>query len=134
MKYLNVRFTRRGAKWDSRKEYDRWAQLRLLERKGEIRDLKRQVRYTLLPKRLVRKDVQLKTKVKTTWITDEREVVYVADYVYRTKEHGIIEDCKSPMTKRLPDYIIKRKLLKQLVIDKMNKELGYEYWKFSEYV
>lgn len=134
MKYHNTKFSRRGTKWDSAKEYGRWAQLQLLERKGEISGLQRQVKFELLPKRVIKKEVALKTKTTIKSIVDERAITYIADYVYRTRDHCIIEDCKSAMTKKLPDYIIKRKLLKQLVIDKWNEQLGSEYWKFSEYV
>jgi hypothetical protein len=38
-----------GTVFDSRKEARRWQQLRLLEGRGEIQNLKRQVEYELVP-------------------------------------------------------------------------------------
>lgn len=37
-----------GVRWDSRGEYKRWCDLQLLERSGEIRNLRRQVKIPLL--------------------------------------------------------------------------------------
>ena len=87
-----------GEVYDSRKEGCRYAGLRLLERSGEIRDLKKQVPFTLIP---VQRDKQGKCI--------ERAVKYVADFVYYTRSgERIVEDTKGVRT---ADYIIKRKLM-----------------------
>jgi hypothetical protein len=68
-----------GTVYDSKKEYKRHMELMLLQRAGEIHDLKRQVKYELIPKQ-----------------EGERAVCYVADFVYTDTRTGeeIVEDCK----------------------------------------
>lgn len=87
--------------FDSAKEAQRWDDLYLLERAGEISDLKRQVRYRLIP---AQRDMQGKVI--------EKPCDYVADFVYRDKDGRIVvEDVKSEATLRNKDYVIKRKLM-----------------------
>ena len=82
---------------DSKHEFKRLTELQVLVRVGEIKDLKTQVRYNLIPSQ--------KICGKT-----ERGVSYVADFVYWTKDDQFIcEDAKGHKT---ADYIIKRKLMK----------------------
>lgn len=80
-----------GQKFDSKKEYHRWCELKLLERAGVISNLRRQVKFELIPKQ-----------------DGESACNYVADFVY-TEEDGktVVEDCKGVRTDA---YIIKRKL------------------------
>ena len=88
-----------GIVFDSKKEAKRYQELLLLEKAGEIEDLRRQVKYVLVPSQ---KDDRGKLI--------EREVSYIADFVYfdcRASE-CVVEDTKGFKTK---DYIIKRKLL-----------------------
>lgn len=87
-----------GEKFDSRKELQRYLELRLLERSGQITDLKRQVKFELIP-------AQKGPKGKCL----ERAVTYIADFVYQD-ENGrtVVEDTKGIKTK---EYVIKRKLL-----------------------
>ena len=87
-----------GIEFDSRKEARRWSELRLLESAGEIADLRRQVKFVLIPK-------QLDERGKVA----ERECAYVADFVYRENGATVVEDTKGVRTK---DYIIKRKLMR----------------------
>lgn len=88
-----------GEVFDSKKEALRWLALNLLERAGEIRDLKRQVRYPLIPAQRDRQGKLL-----------ERGCDYVADFVYTDARTGekIVEDAKGAKTDA---YIIKRKLM-----------------------
>lgn len=76
-----------GIKFDSKKEANRYAELKLMERAGVIRDLKRQVRYELIPAF----DVDGKHYRPTT---------YVADFVYTDAKSGkeIVEDVKGVRT------------------------------------
>lgn len=91
-KYGNIKTTTSdGITHDSIKEANRWCELKLLERAGKIRLLQRQVRYTLIPKQ-----------------EGEREVCYIADFVYQEDGKVVVEDVKGKKTK---DYIIKRKLM-----------------------
>ena len=96
-----------GEKFDSQKEARRWTQLKLLERAGEISDLRRQVKFVLIPAqrepdRVGKRGGRIKGKLL------EREVAYIADFVYIENGEMIVEDTKGFRTK---EYVIKRKLL-----------------------
>lgn len=99
-KYRNKKIVVDGIKYDSKKEYRRSSQLELLQKCGEIRNLERQVKFSLLS---TFKDNQGNT---------ERGVNYIADFVYQEGKYKIVEDVKSVITKKDSTYIIKRKLFK----------------------
>lgn len=112
-KYGNRKITKNGMTFDSLHEYKRYSELSLLERAGAIRDLRRQVRYVLIP---VQRSVSSEMYKKGEKAGEpkpgkllEREVVYIADFVYLDAEgNTVVEDAKGLRTK---DYIIKRKLM-----------------------
>lgn len=85
--------------FDSQKEAQRYAELRLLERGKAIKDLKWQVMFQLLP---AQKDDSGKLI--------ERPVDYIADFVYTDCRTGkqVIEDTKGMKTR---EYILKRKMM-----------------------
>ena len=86
-----------GIEFDSRKEATRWAELSLLQKAGEISELKRQQEFTLIP-----------SQVRGGKVV-ERPVKYIADFTYRDKDGTFtVEDTKGFKT---PEYIIKRKLM-----------------------
>lgn len=85
-----------GIRFDSKREANRWAELRLLERAGKIEKLKRQVKYLLIPSQY--RDGKC----------IEREASYIADFVYVKDGHLVVEDCKGFRT---PEYKLKRKLM-----------------------
>lgn len=93
-KYNAQRVTVDGIKFDSKKEANRYCDLKLLERAGVISDLKLQVFFELIPSN------------KT-----ERGVAYVADFTYYENGIYVVEDTKSEATKKIASYIIKRKLM-----------------------
>lgn len=98
MKYHNKKTECLGIIFDSKKESVRYQELLILEKGGEIKNLERQVKFQIVPKN-----------------KDERSAFYVADFVYENKKGDkIIEDVKSAMTRKLPLYILKRKLVKYL--------------------
>ena len=107
-KYHNRKITRDGETFDSAKEYQRFCELKLLARAGEITDLKRQVKFVLIPSQR-EKLWNAKKNCYEDGKVIEREVSYVADFVY-TNRLGfiVVEDTKGFKTK---DYIIKRKLM-----------------------
>lgn len=76
-----------GITFDSRKEADRYLVLKGMEEDGSIEDLRRQVRYELVPAF----DVDGR---------HYRPVYYVADFVYLDKETGkeVVEDVKGMRT------------------------------------
>lgn len=94
-KYRNKKVIVDGEKFDSKKEYNRYCELKLLERAGKITKLARQVKFELIPKQ-----------------ANERACSYIADFVY-AEENGkeVVEDTKGVKT---PEYIIKRKLMLKL--------------------
>ena len=112
-KYKNKKtITFDGILHDSRKEANRWAELKLMLRAGEIDDLRRQVKFELIPaqyeviERYSRNGKRLKDDRKLI----EKPVYYIADFVYIDKRtnNEIVEDTKGVKTK---DYVIKRKLM-----------------------
>ena len=96
MKYGNKKVIIDGLKFDSRKEANRYCELKLLERVGKITDLKTQQKFELLPSQRIGGKVA------------ERAVNYIADFVYKENGKTVVEDTKGFKTK---DYIIKRKLM-----------------------
>lgn len=100
-KYRSQKITVDGITFDSVKEANRWQELRMLERAGEIRDLQRQVPFVVIP---AQRDENGKLI--------EKEVRYVADFTYieKGKLTRTVEDVKSEAT-RTREYIIKRKLM-----------------------
>lgn len=83
-----------GIAFDSRKEADRYLVLKGMEEDGSIEDLRRQVRYELIPAF----DVDGK---------HYRPVYYVADFVYVEGGKTVVEDVKGMVT---DVYKLKRKL------------------------
>lgn len=91
--YGNKIVVNEHGKFDSGEEYRRFLTLRLLERSGEIQNLRRQVRYSL----------------------DAGGIhisVYVADFVYAKGGVDVVEDSKGFIT---PEYRQKRRLMKEIL-------------------
>ncbi len=99
-KYRSKKVTVDGITFDSRREAQRWQELNQMLQAGEISDLRRQVRYTLIPNQYIGEG-KLRKLV-------ERKCEYLADFVYQRGSLTIVEDVKGYRT---PDYIIKRKLM-----------------------
>ncbi|MBX2835051.1 MAG: DUF1064 domain-containing protein [Micavibrio sp.] len=72
---------------DSKAEARRWAELQMLEKKGLIQNLQRQVRFPLY---CAFEDGEIVFKKKVA--------VYIADFVYFVDGERIIEDVKGGMT------------------------------------
>ena len=102
-KYHNRKVKRDGMVFDSKREADRWTELKLLEKAGEIKDLQRQVKFELLPKQYSRTEFTKAGKPRLL----EREVSYIADFTYFGSNGMVVEDAKGYRT---DDYKIKRKL------------------------
>ncbi len=100
MKYHSRKVVVDGITFDSRRESERWKELNRLLQAGEISDLRRQERFTLIP-------AQYSGEGKHRKLL-ERKCEYLADFVYRQNGETIVEDVKGYRT---PDYIIKRKLM-----------------------
>lgn len=100
-KYHSKKITVNGEKFDSKKEYSRWCELKILERAGRISSLRRQVPFLLIHEQKIDGKVV------------ERECKYIADFVYydTTTGHWVVEDTKGVRTEA---YRIKRKLMLQV--------------------
>lgn len=81
-KFGNKKVTIGNETFDSKGEWQRWLFLQDAERRGEIKDLKRQVKFVLVPTTSYTETVQLKTKTKVVKRVFTREVTYTADFVY----------------------------------------------------
>lgn len=94
-KYRNTKIEIDGVKYDSKREAARAAELRLLERAGKIAFLRHHVRYPLV-------------------VNNVKVCAYEADFTYRDAETGeeIVEDVKSPITRKNPLYRLKNKLMR----------------------
>lgn len=90
-----------GETFDSMAEARRWRDLQWLQRGGVISGLQRQVKYLLLPSQYDENGKLL-----------EREVSYLADFVYYENGQLVVEDVKG--YQKGPAYavfVIKRKLM-----------------------
>lgn len=94
---MNKYRAKKSGDYDSKKEHRRAVELELLAKLNKISNLRKQVKYELLPSQ--------KTEDGKTI---ERPVSYYADFVYIEDGKEIVEDTKGMRT---TDYIIKRKLM-----------------------
>jgi hypothetical protein len=93
-KYRNVPTEVDGVRFDSKREATRWGELNMLVKAGEISDLRRQHPFRME-------------------IRDQLVCTYIADFSYLDHESRlVVEDVKSPITRKDPVYRIKAKLLK----------------------
>lgn len=95
-KYRSKKVVVDGITFDSKKERDRYLELKLLERYGKIKDLELQHKFELQP--------SFKKKGKTI-----RAITYVADFVYFDLEtmRIVVEDAKGYKT---DVYMLKKKM------------------------
>ena len=123
-KYHSKKVTVNCITYDSKKEMHRHLVLLDMERRGEITDLRRQVKFVLIPAQREPDTTGSRGGVRKGKLL-ERECAYVSDFVYQVPTHGqevdedghihfwdgwetVVEDTKGVRTK---DYIIKRKLM-----------------------
>ena len=112
-KYHNTKVVIDGIKFDSKREAQRYQQLKLMEKAGVICDLKRQVKYELVPAQYIDGKCV------------ERAITYTSDFEYyilqplkqrtvmaepdaKTIGQHVVEDVKGMRT---PEYVIRRKLM-----------------------
>lgn len=102
-----------GFVFDSKREYTRWCELRLLERAGKITDLKRQVKFELIPAQREESTEVYKAGphkgLPKPGAVIEKACTYIADFRY-FDENGklVVEDAKGHKTEA---YKIKKKLM-----------------------
>ena len=111
-KYNATKVTVDGHTFASKHEANRYLELKLLERAGEISDLRLQVEYELIPNQYATEERYGKNgrRLKDKEILLERKCCYVADFVYTDNRTGetVVEDTKGFKT---ADYILKKKML-----------------------
>lgn len=115
-KYGNEKVVYEGEKFDSKKELARWLFLKGAEERGEISDLKRQVRFELLPAVKEEYVVHLKTKDVTKTKVVQQAVFYRCDFTYAKNNVIIVEDVKAAPKSTALDktYTLKKKMMKSL--------------------
>jgi hypothetical protein len=82
-KYYAQKCKIKGVEFDSRKEAQRYQVLLLLQKAGQISELQTQIKYILIP---AQRDENGKLI--------EREVSYIADFVYKENGREVVEDVK----------------------------------------
>ena len=110
-----------GIEFQSKKEGNRYCELKLLQRAGEISDLELQKKYELIPAQYETVETGEYYKVgakkgqpKTKQVCVEQSLVYIADFVYQEKGQTIVEDVKGyrdPSSATYAKFVIKRKLM-----------------------
>ena len=94
--------------FNSRKELRRYEELCLLEKAGHIKNLRREVKYILIP---AQREVIWKNGRPRHGKVIERECSYIADFVYEENGQTVVEDVKGGNATKTDKYIIKRKLM-----------------------
>ena len=99
-KYHNESVTVDGITFDSLGEHRRWCFLKMMERAGEISNLRYHVKYELIPAITEEFVVHLKTKDKVVTKTVQSARYYEADFVYTVTKTGeeVVEDFKGQET------------------------------------
>jgi hypothetical protein len=93
-KYRNVKVAVDGITFHSRKEANRYLELKLLVRAGEITDLELQKKYPMM-------------------VNGVKVCEYWSDFAYKDRTgQDVTEDVKSPITRKEPVYRLKNKLFK----------------------
>lgn len=96
-----------GEIFDSKREAKRWQELKLREDLGLISDLRRQVKYVLVPAQREPDTVGARGGIHRGKLI-EREVAYYADFTYKQNGETVVEDVKGMRTEV---YKVKRKLM-----------------------
>lgn len=99
-KYNSKRIEKDGMRFDSAKEYKRYIELTAMMQRGEISELKCQVKFVLAPK------VKLEDEKRA-----KPELRYYADFTYLMNGQLIVEDVKSAATRKLATYRMKKHML-----------------------
>lgn len=91
-KYKNKKCEYQGVKFDSIKERNHFIYLKQLEEKGEIWNLRLQVKFPVL-------------------IDSRRICSYIADFAYEDENGKHVVDVKSSITSKNPTFRLKKKLV-----------------------
>lgn len=110
-----------GIEFDSKKEGNRYCELKLLERTGAISNLELQKRFELIPAQYETietgeyyKAGVKKGQPKTKRVCIEQSVVYIADFVYQENGKTVVEDVKGfrdTSSATYAKFVLKRKMM-----------------------
>ena len=115
-KYNNKKVTLDGITFDSQKEANRYCELKLLQRAGQIQNLELQKEFELIPAqyeyypRYGKSGKRLKDGARCI----EQSCVYKADFAYIENGKTVVEDVKGyrdPKGAAYAKFAIKRKLM-----------------------
>ncbi|MBO5843065.1 MAG: DUF1064 domain-containing protein [Clostridia bacterium] len=115
-KYGNKKVVVDGIQFDSKKEAQRYCELKLLQRTGKISNLQLQKSFELIPaqyetfQRFGKNGQKLKDGKRCI----EKACVYRADFSYMQDGQEVVEDTKGyrdPSSAGYAKFVIKRKLL-----------------------
>lgn len=103
----------KGMKFDSTRERDRYIFLEDCQRRGLISELKRQVKFVLIPDEYTDVQKQLKTKVRIDRRRSFIGVSYKADFVYyhNARQEHVVEDIKISPRVIPKEYELKEKMM-----------------------
>ncbi|HCA5286189.1 TPA: DUF1064 domain-containing protein [Acinetobacter nosocomialis] len=91
-----------GMTFDSTKEYKRYIELKALQQRGEIKELRHHTKFELAPKTKIEGEKRTKPALR-----------YFADFTYFTADGVyVVEDVKSVATRKLSTYRNKKHLMK----------------------
>lgn len=119
MKYGNKKVVVDGIQFDSKKETQRYCELKLMQRAGVISDLQLQKEFELIPaqyesfERYGKKGQRLKDGQRCI----EKSCIYKADFAYMKDGRQVVEDVKGyrdPQSAGYAKFVIKRKLMLHL--------------------
>lgn len=100
-KFNNTRIELDGMTFDSVKEHRRYIELKARMQRGEIQDLKCQIKFELAPKVKITGEKKAKPALR-----------YFADFTYLENGVLVVEDVKSAITRKLASYRNKKHLMK----------------------
>ena len=102
-KFNATKIEKDGMKFDSVKEYNRYIELTAQMQRGEISELKCQVKFELAPKVKIAGEKRAKPALR-----------YFADFTYMSNGKLIVEDVKSAVTRKLASFRNKKHLMKSV--------------------
>lgn len=124
----------KGIEFDSTHERDFYIKLLGLQRARKISGLRLQTPFLLITKTVKLVPTQLKTKVRWDKRVVEQEALYHNDFTYFDHDKNVYVCCeyKSQMTSKLPDYVLRRKLMVKKIYEHNAK--GRSQWVFREVI
>lgn len=99
-----------GLKFDSKKEYERYLFLKDAQERGEISNLRTQVKFELIPSVTEEYVVHLKTKDKVKTRTLQLPITWTSDFCYIKDGEEVVEDVKASKMLLSDRFVIKEKL------------------------